>query len=82
MARDTVYSQEAYGDGWTAPEMDYERRLEIEEARRALDKIKDNVLWWDNAQDPISWLLEKKVSMGAGYSGRIFRAAVPVEASA
>ncbi|HKB23116.1 MAG TPA: polyamine ABC transporter substrate-binding protein, partial [Methyloceanibacter sp.] len=45
-------------------------------AFKALDKIKDNVLWWDNAQDPISWLLEKKVSMAAGYSGRIFRAAV------
>jgi len=45
-------------------------------AFKALGKIKDNVLWWDNAQDPISWLLEKKVSMAAGYSGRIFRAAV------
>jgi len=45
-------------------------------AFKALDKIKDNVFWWDNARDPISWLLEKKVSMAAGYSGRIFRAAV------
>jgi RNA polymerase sigma factor (sigma-70 family) len=41
MARDTVYSQESYGEGWKAPEEDYERRLEIEEARRALDKIKE-----------------------------------------
>ena len=41
MARDTVYSQENYGEGWKAPEEDYERRLEIEEARRALDKIKE-----------------------------------------
>lgn len=41
MARDTVYSQETYADGWEAPEQDYERRLEIEEARRALDKIKE-----------------------------------------
>jgi putative spermidine/putrescine transport system substrate-binding protein len=45
-------------------------------AFKALDKIKDNVLWWDNPQDPIIWLLEKKVGMAAGYSGRIFRAAV------
>ncbi len=48
----------------------------VDRAFKALDKIKDNVLWWDNAQDPISWLLEKKVSMAAGYSGRIFRASV------
>ena len=41
MASDTVYSQESYGEGWKAPEEDYERRLEIEEARRALDKIKE-----------------------------------------
>jgi putative spermidine/putrescine transport system substrate-binding protein len=48
----------------------------VDRAFKALDKIKDNVLWWDNPQDPIGWLLEKKVSMAAGYSGRIFRAAV------
>jgi RNA polymerase sigma factor (sigma-70 family) len=41
MARDTVYSQETFGEGWKAPEQDYERRLEIEEARRALAKIKE-----------------------------------------
>ena len=43
---------------------------------RRLDKIKGDVYWWDNAQEPITWLLEKKVVMAAGYSGRIFRAAV------
>jgi putative spermidine/putrescine transport system substrate-binding protein len=45
-------------------------------AFKALDKIKSDVYWWDNAQEPITWLLEKKVAMAAGYSGRIFRAAV------
>ena len=45
-------------------------------AFKALDKIKGDVYWWDNAQEPITWLLEKKVVMAAGYSGRIFRAAV------
>src|SRR5947199_4337850 len=25
MARDTIYSQETHGDGWKAPEVDYER---------------------------------------------------------
>jgi len=42
----------------------------------ALDKIKDNVLLWSEAKQPITWLLEEKVVMAAGYSGRIFRAAV------
>ncbi len=45
-------------------------------AFKALDKIKSEVYWWDNAQEPITWLLEKKVMMAAGYNGRIFRAAV------
>ncbi|HUU67165.1 MAG TPA: extracellular solute-binding protein [Methyloceanibacter sp.] len=42
----------------------------------ALDKIKDDILFWDKAAQPVTWLLEKKVAMAAGYSGRIFRAAV------
>lgn len=42
----------------------------------ALDKIKKDILFWDNAGQPISWLLEKKAVMVAGYSGRIFRAAI------
>lgn len=41
VSRDTVYAKETLGDGFTAPEKDYERRLEIEAARRALDKIKE-----------------------------------------
>lgn len=45
-------------------------------AFKALDKIKTEIYWWDNAQEPITWLLEKKAGMAAGYSGRIFRAAV------
>jgi len=45
-------------------------------AFQALDKIKKDTYWWDNAQEPITWLLEKEVAMAAGYSGRIFRAAV------
>jgi len=48
----------------------------VDRAFQALDKMKPDVFWWDNAQDPITWLLEKKVVMAAGYSGRIFRAAI------
>jgi putative spermidine/putrescine transport system substrate-binding protein len=48
----------------------------VDRAFKALDKIKSEVYWWDNAQEPITWLLEKKATIAAGYSGRIFRAAV------
>jgi putative spermidine/putrescine transport system substrate-binding protein len=48
----------------------------VDRAFQALDKIKADIFWWDNAQEPITWLLEKKTVMAAGYSGRIFRAAV------
>jgi RNA polymerase sigma-70 factor (ECF subfamily) len=41
MARDTAYSKDAIGDGCLVPEEEYERRIEIEEARRALDKINE-----------------------------------------
>jgi RNA polymerase sigma-70 factor (ECF subfamily) len=42
-AREDEYAKKAERDGWftAAPEEDYERRTEIEEARRALDKIKE-----------------------------------------
>lgn len=42
----------------------------------ALDRIKGDIVWWDEAQQPIEWLMEKKAAMAASYSGRIFRAAV------
>jgi RNA polymerase sigma factor (sigma-70 family) len=42
-AREDEYAKNAERDGWftAAPEEDYERRAEIDEARRALDKIKE-----------------------------------------
>jgi RNA polymerase sigma factor (sigma-70 family) len=43
-AREDEYAKRAEGSGWftaEAPEEEYERRAEIEEARRALDKIKE-----------------------------------------
>jgi putative spermidine/putrescine transport system substrate-binding protein len=48
----------------------------VDRAFAVLDRIKGDLLWWDNAQEPIAWLLEKKAVMAAGYSGRIFRAAI------
>jgi RNA polymerase sigma factor (sigma-70 family) len=43
MVRDNEYHKSAASSGWLteAPEEDYERKLVIEEARRALDKIKE-----------------------------------------
>jgi len=42
IARDNEYHKANYADGWLQPpEEDYERRLVVEEARRALDKIKE-----------------------------------------
>jgi putative spermidine/putrescine transport system substrate-binding protein len=61
------------------PEDVYSQLATPEGANRAfaaLDKIKDNVLLWSKAEQPITWLLADKVTMAAGYSGRIFRAAV------
>jgi len=40
-ARDTVYEKDAHDPGWIAPEKDYERRMDLEEARRALDRIRE-----------------------------------------
>ena len=42
----------------------------------ALDKIKPQILWWSKAEDAIGMLMQRKASMAAGFSGRIFRAAV------
>ena len=43
MVRDNEYQKTTADDGWfgTPTEEDYKRRIEIEEARRALDKIKE-----------------------------------------
>jgi putative spermidine/putrescine transport system substrate-binding protein len=48
----------------------------VDRAFAVLDRLKGDLIWWDNAQEPAAWLLEKKAAMVAGYSGRIFRAAV------
>jgi putative spermidine/putrescine transport system substrate-binding protein len=48
----------------------------VDRAFQALDRIKGDIMWWHKAQDPITWLLERYAVMAAGYSGRIFRAAV------
>ncbi|MEM7192220.1 MAG: extracellular solute-binding protein [Pseudomonadota bacterium] len=41
----------------------------------ALDKIKGNVLLWNKPTEAMSWIVEGRAAMAAGYSGRLFRAA-------
>ena len=48
----------------------------IDRAFSVLDRIKADVLWWNKAQDPLTWLVRNKVVMAASYSGRIFRASI------
>ena len=48
----------------------------VDRAFAALDKIKNDVVLWDKAAQPITWLLDGKAVMAAAYNGRIFRAAV------
>lgn len=45
-------------------------------AFKALDKIKGEILWWESAEEAMTWLLERKAAMAATYSGRLFRATV------
>jgi putative spermidine/putrescine transport system substrate-binding protein len=45
-------------------------------AFQALEKIKGEIYWWDSSEEPMTWLLERKVAMAAGYSGRMFRTLV------
>ncbi len=48
----------------------------VDRAFKALDKIRADIVWWDKAEEPVSWLLEKKAVMAAVYSGRMARAAI------
>ncbi len=42
----------------------------------ALDRIRESILLWDKPAEPMAWVISGRASMAAGYSGRIFRAAV------
>src|SRR5438128_7415925 len=41
IARDTAYQQNSLNEGPIVPEQDYERRADVREARRALDRVKE-----------------------------------------
>lgn len=62
-----------------APSSVYQELATPEGADRAfaaLDRIKGNVLLWSKPEEPMAWVVTGRAAMAAGYSGRIFRAAV------
>ncbi|MEM8575966.1 MAG: extracellular solute-binding protein [Pseudomonadota bacterium] len=61
------------------PENIYQELATAEGADRAfaaLDRIRDSILLWDNPAQSMAWVISGRAAMAAGYSGRIFRAAV------
>ena len=46
----------------------------IERAFKLLDRIKGNIVWWEEGSQPVELLLNKRVVMTSAWSGRIFDA--------
>jgi putative spermidine/putrescine transport system substrate-binding protein len=46
----------------------------VDRAFKALDRIKENIVWWEEGSQPVDLLLNKKVVMTSAWSGRIFNA--------
>ena len=42
----------------------------------ALDKIRGSLLLWDKPAQPMTWVISGRAAMAAGYSARLFRAAI------
>jgi len=51
-----------------------ERGLEL--AFRRLDRIRDDLLWWEGGDAPVDMLREGRAAMASGYNGRFFRAQI------
>ncbi len=43
---------------------------------RRLNQIRDHIVWWEDASEPVSMLENGTVTMASGYSGRFFSARV------
>jgi putative spermidine/putrescine transport system substrate-binding protein len=46
----------------------------VDRAFKVLDRIKGNIVWWEDGSQPVELLLNKKVVMTSAPSGRIFNA--------
>ncbi len=63
MAPDEVYDALAGSEG-------------VERAFKKLDAIKDQIIWWDRAREPLELLASRKAAMALAFNGRIFSAIV------
>jgi putative spermidine/putrescine transport system substrate-binding protein len=80
LPRDPKYTLELalMADG-VAPEKVYETLATqdgIARALKRLDEIKDHVVWWDRAHEPLKLLAKQEATMGIAFNGRIFSAIV------
>jgi putative spermidine/putrescine transport system substrate-binding protein len=46
----------------------------VDRAFKSLDRIKQNIVWWEEGSQPVELLLNKQVVMTSAWSGRIFDA--------
>ncbi|MDA7947476.1 MAG: polyamine ABC transporter substrate-binding protein [Hyphomicrobiaceae bacterium] len=60
---DEVYSVLATDDG-------------VEQAFRKLETIRDHIVWWNRANEPLSLLEKQQVAIAVAFNGRIFSAIV------
>jgi len=60
---ENVYSELAGKDG-------------LERAFKQLDQIRDDIVWWNRAHEPIDLLARKDVALALAFNGRIFSAIV------
>lgn len=51
-------------------------RRGLELAFRRLDRIRPEIVWWTNGEEPVTLLAEGDVAMASGYNGRFFQAQV------
>lgn len=48
----------------------------VERAFKALDRIRPNIVWWQEASEPLQSLSDREAVMGLTFTGRTFRTAV------
>jgi len=46
----------------------------VDRAFKSLDRIKENIVWWEEGTQPVELLFNKQVAMTSAWSGRIFDA--------
>jgi len=48
--------------------------LDLDRAFKSLDKVKDQIIWWDSGHQPVQLLANKEVVMASAFNGRIWNA--------